>query len=142
AAIVADDEKERGRRALLNLGHTFGHALEAAYGFSDQLLHGEGVAIGMALAFDYAVQINLCTENESQSVKRHLRRIGAPEAVHALPNSNSLSATQLTELMMQDKKVEQGRLTLILPHRIGDAHIVKDASIDSVREFLADHLQN
>lgn len=134
AAIVAADEREKGDRALLNLGHTFGHAFEAAFGYSDKLLHGEAVALGMALAFDYSARLGRCGEDDAERVKRHLKASGLPCAIGDL--GADLKAEDLLAYMMQDKKVEQGALTLILADKIGAARIVKDADSADVLEFL------
>lgn len=137
AAIVSADEREQGARALLNLGHTFGHALEAVYGYSDKLLHGEGVAVGMALAFDYSTRLGLCSADDAARVKAHLSGCGLPASIADLPRGVSYDAERLLTLMMQDKKVEQNRLTLILARAIGDAFITRDVNADDVRDFLA-----
>jgi len=138
AAIVGEDEREQGKRALLNLGHTFGHAFEAHFGYSDRLLHGEGVALGMALAFDYAVRRGMCSAADAARVKAFLTSAGMHhEAVGLDPN---LTAEILVGYMMQDKKVEQGALTLILPAAIGDTRIVKDADVNDVTAFLKEKL--
>ncbi|MEO1151230.1 MAG: 3-dehydroquinate synthase [Pseudomonadota bacterium] len=139
AAIVAEDEREEGRRAVLNLGHTFGHALEAAFGFSDALLHGEGVALGMVMAFDYAVHEGLCPADDAARVKTHLRAMGCPVTLGDVPAFEAVRAglnpDHLLGLMLQDKKVEQAQITLILPHKIGDAHIHRGADTETLRAF-------
>ena len=137
AAIVARDEREDGDRALLNLGHTFGHALEAAFGYSDRLLHGEAVAAGMALAFDFSVSKGLCGEDEARRLKAHLRASGLPAGLADIDGAAALSPEALAATMMQDKKVEQGRLTLILARRVGEAFIARDVPVERVVEFLA-----
>lgn len=134
AAIVGADEKERGKRALLNLGHTFGHAFEAHYGFSDRLLHGEAVALGMALAFDYSAKLGVCPDADSRRVKMHLTAQGLPTEIHDL--EGDIRAADIAAYMMQDKKVEQGKLTLILAKGIGEACIEKDVNPDTVVDFL------
>jgi len=134
AAIVGADEHERGKRALLNLGHTFGHAFEAVFGFSDKLLHGEGVALGMVLAFEYSARRGMCSADQASRVNAHLAACNLPVEASAL--SNDLRAATLIEYMKQDKKVEQGALTLILANAIGDGKIVKDADIEDVADFL------
>lgn len=139
ARIVAADERENGVRALLNLGHTFGHALEAAFGFSDKLLHGEAVAAGMGLAFDYSVYEGLCPPDDADRMKRHLRDIGLPAGLADIDGAAAFSENQLMDLMMQDKKVEGGALTLILTRGIGRAEIKKDVDAARVCAFLADH---
>ena len=136
AAIVAADEREKGARALLNLGHTFGHALEAAFGYDGRLLHGEAVAAGMALAFDYAVAVGLCPDEEARRFKAHLSAAGLPDDLPAAPDGGGWRAASLIESMMQDKKVKDGRITLILPHRIGDARISPDASTERLATFF------
>lgn len=134
AAIVAEDEREHGARALLNLGHTFGHALEGAYGYSDKLLHGEAVALGMALAFDYSVRLGFCANEDAAHVKAHLKASGLPASMADLPDDKT-SAEDLMTLMQQDKKREAGKLTLILANGIGKAHIAKDADPDDLLAF-------
>jgi 3-dehydroquinate synthase len=134
AAIVGADEREHGKRALLNLGHTFGHAFEAYFGYSEKLLHGEGVALGMALAFEYSARLGLCAPEDAARVRAHLTASGLPSDIAAL--SEPPPAATLAKYMMQDKKVEQGKLTLILADAIGSARIVKDADIADVAAFL------
>ncbi|WDI31731.1 3-dehydroquinate synthase [Hyphococcus flavus] len=134
AAIVEEDEKEDGARALLNLGHTFGHAFEAAFGYSGKFLHGEAVALGTVFAFEYSVRLGRCAPNDAERVKRHLKLSGLPIGIDNLPGP--VSADQLISFMMQDKKVQQGALTLILPDGIGAAKVVKDADYDDVKQFL------
>ena len=134
ASIVASDERERGQRALLNLGHTFGHAFEAAFGYSDQLLHGEGVALGMSLAFDYSVRLGICPKEDALRVKKHLNDCDLPKDIAEL--NTEFTSSALVKYMLQDKKVEQGKLTLILADHIGSARIVKDAEISDVTNFL------
>jgi 3-dehydroquinate synthase len=119
AAIVARDERETGERALLNLGHTFGHALEAATGFSDRLFHGEGVAVGMVLAAELSAQLGMISESDAARVKHHLA-----------------DADALMGLMAQDKKVKRGRLTFILLRAVGRAVISPDVEPALVRDFL------
>lgn len=138
AAIVAADERERGVRALLNLGHTFGHALEAAFGFSDHLLHGEAVAAGMGLAADYSVDLGTCPQAAADRLKGHLRRVGLPAAVSDIQGADSFTADKLLDLMMQDKKVHAGRLSLILMRDIGEAYIDNDIEMDRLRRFLSE----
>ena len=137
AAIVSADEREEGARALLNLGHTFGHALEAVYGFGEKLLHGEGVAAGMALAFDYSVHRGLCPPQDAERVKAHLAASGLPAGFGDLPPRPGHDAQTLLTLMMQDKKVEQSRLTLILARGVGETFVEKNVDADHVKDFLA-----
>ena len=136
AAIVARDERETGDRALLNLGHTFGHALEAATGYSDRLLHGEGVAIGMALAFRLSVKLGLCSGQDADRFVRHLQAAGLPSSIAQIPGARP-STDALLEHMAHDKKVKDGRLTFILVRGIGQAFVTSDVAMDAVREVLA-----
>jgi 3-dehydroquinate synthase len=136
AAIVARDERETGERALLNLGHTFGHALEAATGFSDLLLHGEAVALGMALAFDFSAQRGLLLAAEAERVSRHLAAVGLPNHLSAIPGELP-GVDRLMDLMAQDKKVKRGKLAFILARGIGASFVAPDVDQDEVRAFLA-----
>jgi 3-dehydroquinate synthase len=137
AEIVAGDEREEGDRALLNFGHTFGHALETETGFSARLLHGEAVALGMVLAFDFAVRLDLAPKEEAQRMRRHLDDKGLPTRMSQVGLAGT-PAERLLAHMTKDKKVRDGRITLILPHRIGDAFVMKDAPLDPLRQFLAE----
>ena len=139
AAIVARDETERGDRALLNLGHTFGHALEAATGYSDRLLHGEGVAIGCALAFEVSARMGLCSQEAPSRVRAHLDAMGMRKDLADIPGELP-GAQALIELMRQDKKVRQGRLAFILARGIGQAFVTRDADMGVVREVMEDSL--
>ncbi|BAF90487.1 3-dehydroquinate synthase [Azorhizobium caulinodans ORS 571] len=135
AAIVARDETETGDRALLNLGHTFGHALEAGAGYSQRLLHGEAVSIGMCLAFAYSARLGLCAGQDAVRAQRHLEAVGLPTRIADVPGE--LPDTDgLMRLIAQDKKVSRGRLTFILARGIGEAFIAEDVDADSVRAFL------
>jgi len=135
ATIVALDERESNVRALLNLGHTFGHALEAATGFSDRLLHGEGVAIGMSLAFELSNRLGLCPKQDVVRMQRHMKRAGLPSQLSDVPG-NLPGPDALIELMGQDKKVVDGALTFILARGIGEAFITRDVSRDALRVLL------
>jgi 3-dehydroquinate synthase len=137
AAIVARDEREAGMRALLNLGHTFGHALEAATGYSDRLLHGEGVAIGMALAFHLSVALGLCPGQDAERFIRHLKTIGLPAAIADIPGPRP-AVDELLEHMAHDKKVKDGKLTFVLLRGIGQAFTTRDVPMAKVREVLQD----
>ena len=138
ATIVAADERETGDdRALLNFGHTFGHALEAETGFGDRLLHGEAVALGMVLAFDFAVRLGLAAGQDSHRVRRHLAAAGLPTELAEIGLSGS-AADRLLLHMGKDKKVRDGGITLILPHRIGEVAVVRDTPVEQLREFLAE----
>ena len=136
AAIVASDERESGDRELLNFGHTFGHALEAETGFGDRLLHGEAVALGMALAFDFAVRLGFASGQHAHRARRHLAAAGLPTALGETGLSGRDAAPLLAH-MGKDKKVRDGRITLILPRRIGDAFVTRDVPAERLREFLA-----
>lgn len=139
AAIVARDERESGERALLNLGHTFGHALEAATGYSDRLLHGEAVSIGMAMAFAFSAKQDLLPQQDCERVLRHLRSVGLPVAISDIPGDLP-EADTLMALMEQDKKVRRGNLTFILARGIGQAFIASDVEPGAIRAFLAEQL--
>ena len=139
AAIVARDETEQGDRALLNLGHTFCHALEAATGYSGRLLHGEGVAIGCALAFELSARLGLCPQEEPSRVRAHLAAMGMKTDLADIPGDLP-DAEGLLALMAQDKKVVDGRLRFILARRIGDAFVADDVPPEAVRALLRDAL--
>jgi 3-dehydroquinate synthase len=139
AAIVARDERETGDRALLNLGHTFGHALEAATGFSDRLFHGEGVAIGMVLAAQLSAQLGMIAQVDATRIERHLAEVGLPthlKDIAGFAQEGLADADALMALMAQDKKVRRGRLTFILLEAIGRAVISADVEPALVRDFL------
>ena len=135
AAIVADDERETsGRRALLNLGHTFGHALEADTGFSDTLLHGESVAAGMALAFRYSARLGLCPPEDAERVTAHLKSAGLP---HDLASAHvTADGAALVAHMLHDKKMAAGTLPFLLARGIGKTFLSKDVVLDDVAVFL------
>ncbi len=139
AAIVARDEQEAGDRALLNLGHTFGHALEAAVGYNDRLLHGEGVSLGMGLAFDLSVRLGLCDPAEAIRAKAHLEALGLPTKARFLEGV-PLNARHLVDLMQRDKKVAGGRITFILVRAIGEAFVARDVDPGDVVDLLEDWL--
>ncbi|MBX3532938.1 MAG: 3-dehydroquinate synthase [Xanthobacteraceae bacterium] len=139
AAIVARDEREAGDRALLNLGHTFGHALEAATGYSDRLLHGEGVALGCVLAFKLSAKLRLCKDADVQRVIKHIAGVGLPVKLSQIPGALP-NADALLSLMAQDKKVQRGKLVFILAKGIGKAFIAKNVDPKVVREVLKEAL--
>jgi 3-dehydroquinate synthase len=140
AATVVADEREEGVRALLNLGHTFGHALEAATGYSDRLLHGEAVAIGCCLAFRFSARKGLSLPADADRVARHFAEIGLPTKISDIPGP-PMSADELLEHIGQDKKVSGGRLTFILVRGIGQAFIARDVPGDEVHAFLSEELK-
>jgi 3-dehydroquinate synthase len=139
AGIVAGDEREHGRRALLNLGHTFGHALESLAGFDGTLLHGEGVAAGICLAFDLSDRLGLCPSADAARVRRHFASVGLPTGPHDIPGI-VWEPDHLIELMATDKKVRDGKLVFVLARGIGDAFIARDIDIGDVRMMLTDAL--
>jgi 3-dehydroquinate synthase len=144
AAVVARDERETGDRALLNLGHTFGHALEAATGFSDRLFHGEGVAVGMVLAAQFSAELGMLPSADVERIERHLAGVGLPthlQDIAGFAQEGLADADALLALMAQDKKVSRGRLTFILLEAIGRAVIAKDVEPAKVRDFLHAKLQ-
>ncbi len=135
AAIVADDEHETsGRRALLNLGHTFGHALEAEAGFSDRLLHGEAVAAGMALAFRYSVRLGLCAPEDAERVAAHLRSAGLPDGLAAA--GIVADGATLSGHMAHDKKASGGKVPFLLARGIGQTFLEKSVDLADVAAFL------
>lgn len=140
AAVVARDERETGDRALLNLGHTFGHALESATGYdSSRLVHGEGVAIGMALAYRFSARMNLAGIEAAERVEAHLKAVGLPVSLAEVPGGLP-PAEKLMDYIAQDKKVTRGTLTFILTHGIGQSFIAKDVPPAAVLEFLKERL--
>ncbi|TCT05874.1 3-dehydroquinate synthase [Tepidamorphus gemmatus] len=139
ARVVAADERETGERALLNLGHTFGHALEAATGFSDRLVHGEAVAIGMVLAFGFSAELGLCAAADEDRIVRHLSAVGLPTRPYHIKGGLP-GAERLLTLIGQDKKVERGSLTFVLAQGIGRAFVRRDVPAELVRDFLARRL--
>jgi 3-dehydroquinate synthase len=139
AAIVARDERETGDRMLLNLGHTFGHAFEAAAGFSDRLLHGEAVSLGMALAFEFSARRGLIAAAEAERAIAHLAAVGLPTHINAVSGTWP-DLDSMMDLISQDKKVRRGRLTLILVRGIGRAFVARDVEAGEVRAFMAEKL--
>jgi len=136
AAIVeADEREEKGTRALLNLGHTFGHALEAYAGYSDRLLHGEAIAIGMRLAFTFSVELGLCPAGDAARVEGHFAAVGLPPKIASIPGTKP-TPDELLRLMAQDKKVKGGRLALVLVRGIGAAFVEHDVPLPRLTEFL------
>ena len=132
--IVGEDEKEAGRRALLNLGHTFGHALEAELGFGDALTHGEAVALGCAMAFRFSARQGLCSAADAHKAEAGIRAAGLPTRLAEV--DQAFSAEALIGRMAGDKKAEGGRLTLILARAIGEVFTDKDVDAEAVRAFL------
>ena len=137
AALVARDETEQGDRALLNLGHTFGHALEAATGYSDRLLHGEAVAIGCLLAFDLSARLGLCPQESPSRVAAHLEAMGMKRRLSDIPGELA-GPDALVTLMGQDKKVRDGKIAFVLAHEVGVAFVAHDVGLDAVRTLLSD----
>ncbi len=137
-AIISLDETESGQRALLNLGHTFGHALEKATDFSDKLLHGEAVAIGMVMAFDYSVRNNLCPQNALERLRNHLQNANLPISAHHLQLTDSVE--YLISCMEQDKKAVNQKMTFILVRDIGHAFITQNVNKSALRSLLMDYV--
>jgi 3-dehydroquinate synthase len=139
ARIVAEDERETsGRRALLNLGHTFGHALEAETGYSDRLFHGEAVAAGMVQAFDFSVERGLCPPKDAERVRGHLASVGLPTSLREI--GIAASGQALAQHMTHDKKKEGGRIAFILARGIGQAFVDKSVDLSDVAAFLGRQL--
>jgi 3-dehydroquinate synthase len=135
AIVEADEREESGTRALLNLGHTFGHALEAFAGYSDRLLHGEAIAIGMRLAFSFSAEQGLCPASDVNRVEAHLVHVGLPGRIADIPGGLP-TPDELLQLMAQDKKVKGGRLALVLVRGIGQAFVEPDIPMNRLRAFL------
>jgi 3-dehydroquinate synthase len=135
AEIVAQDEKEQGRRALLNLGHTFGHALESETGYGEALLHGEAVAAGSALAFRFSAAQGLCSSQDASRASAAIAAAGLPTRLEEVAG-HPFRVRELVRHMGQDKKAEGGRLTFILARQLGDAFVAKDVSAEAVTRFL------
>ncbi|MEX0954647.1 MAG: 3-dehydroquinate synthase [Rhizobiaceae bacterium] len=141
AEVVARDERETGDRALLNLGHTFGHALEAATGYDGaRLVHGEGVAIGMALAHRFSARMNLASPDDADRVEAHLKTVGLPWRLADIPGPLP-GADGLMDYIRQDKKVSRGSLTFILTRGVGQAFVAKDVPASEVRSFLSEQIE-
>lgn len=138
ALVVNADEREAGQRALLNFGHTFGHALEKEAGYGDALLHGEAVAIGMVMATDYSVRLGLCAEDDLLRTRTHLQAASLPVAAHHLGLSDRVE--DLLSHMRQDKKVRDSAMTFILTRGIGRAFVTREVHENSLRELLADYV--
>jgi len=136
ALVETDEREESGTRALLNLGHTFGHALEAYAGYSDKLLHGEAIAIGMRLAFSFSVEQGLCPESDAARVERHLATVGLPSRIASIPGQTP-APERLLQLMAQDKKVKASKLALVLVRGVGQAFVERDVAMDRLSAFLA-----
>jgi len=139
AEIVGRDERESGERALLNLGHTFGHAFEAGAGFSDRLLHGEAIAIGMSMAFAFSARLRLVSPADADRARRHLSGVGLPTRASDVPGGVP-DLDSLMDLIAQDKKVKRGRLTFILARAVGQAFVANDVDAGEARAFLAEQL--
>ncbi|KAF0119143.1 MAG: 3-dehydroquinate synthase [Rhodospirillaceae bacterium] len=138
ARVVVADEREDGPRAMLNLGHTFGHALEAETGFCSDVLHGEAVAVGMVLAFALSVRLGVCPPEESVRLRRHLAATGLPVTLREAAAGRVLSPDRLLEHMTRDKKVQEGHLTFVLARGIGQAFLDRAVAADAVRAVLAE----
>ncbi len=140
AHVVRIDETEQGPRALLNLGHTFGHAFETACDYdAERLVHGEAVAIGMVLAHEFSARLNLASPDDAARVSAHLAAVGLPTSIAQIPGGVG-TADALMRAIFQDKKVKRGRLTFILTRGIGEAFIADDVVPEQVRDFLEEKL--
>jgi 3-dehydroquinate synthase len=139
AATVEADEQEHGRRALLNFGHTFGHALEAEAGYDGTLLHGEAISIGMVIAMDLSVRLNLCSEDDFIRVEEHLLKIGLPTRA-SLVDGLETSVDRLMKIMERDKKVKNGKLVFVVANAIGDAFISDTVPVELARDVLVHSL--
>jgi 3-dehydroquinate synthase len=136
ADVVVADERENGPRALLNLGHTFGHALEAATAYdSSRLVHGEGVSIGMVLAHEFSARMNLASPDDARRVERHLKEVGLPTRMSDIPGDLP-PAEMLMDAIAQDKKVKSGKLTFILTRGVGQSFVADDVPASEVISFL------
>ena len=135
ARIVEADEREAGQRALLNLGHTFGHAFEAVAGYDGSLLHGEAIAAGMGLAFDLATYMDLCSGQDSARAKAHLEASGLASGLAGIPVGNASTQT-LIGLMGRDKKVRNGTMHFVLPRRIGDSFVCDSVTVEALQHVL------
>ena len=140
AFMVGRDEKEHGVRALLNLGHTFGHGFEALCGYGDRLLHGEAISIGMVLAFEFSERLGLCEKGLAPIVEAHFKSAGLPTQIQDIPNYEEFTVEKLVGKMRQDKKVERGTLVFILSKAIGDAFVCRDVTETQLSDFLNDKL--
>jgi 3-dehydroquinate synthase len=138
AALVASDERERGARALLNLGHTFGHAFEALTGYGDSLLHGEAVALGIVLAAELSVRLGLCPAADAARIRRHLAAVGLPVSPAAI-RADGLTPERLVAAMAHDKKVEGGRPRFVLLRGIGQAFSGSEVAPAELLALLGDH---
>ncbi len=140
AKIVAEDQFERGCRALLNLGHTFGHALEAATGYdTNRLVHGESVAIGIILAHEFSNRMNLCDADSVERVRHHFTQVGLPTSIADIPGERP-DADKLLEYIFQDKKVSRGVLTFILTKGVGKSYIANNVTATEIQAFLKEKL--
>lgn len=137
AEVVKADEHEHGSRALLNLGHTFGHAFEAAVGYdATRLVHGEGVSIGMVMALEFSNRLNHCGPEVAERAEAHLRAVGLPTRISQIPGHEAFTTERLMDAIAQDKKVSRGALTFILARGIGESFVANDVPADAVRSHL------
>ena len=141
AAIVAADEKESGKRALLNLGHTFGHALEAAAEYDGRLLHGEAVAIGMVMAFDLSARMGLCSQEDPSRVREHLKKLELKTKASEITPSLKQKAEDIVALMAGDKKAQAGKIGFILTRGIGEAFQSYDVDLEQVTAVVQESLE-
>ena len=143
AAVVQADELESGEvRALLNLGHTFGHALEAAAGYDGRLLHGEGVSIGIIMAMELSAWMNVCPREDVAYVKAHFESVGLPTSPQQIGNGFKISVDTMIETMRRDKKAKDDKITFVLMRGIGEAFVTQDVPEDLVHEVVTDALKS
>lgn len=140
ADIVAQDEREHGVRALLNLGHSFGHALESQAGYGGALVHGEAVAAGMAIAYAYGAHLGLCAEADHERMRAHLKAVGLPSCLNEAPGG-PYSVAAMMRILAHDKKNKGGVLRLILPRAIGDAFVYEQRDVGALEGFLSTQLE-
>ena len=136
ARIVAQDEQEHGVRALLNLGHTFGHALEAWAAYDGTLLHGEGISIGMVMAYELSEQLGYCEAGAAAIVEKHFKAVGLPTRIADINTDKGPDADMLLKSMAQDKKVKNGKLVFIMAHNIGESFIDNDVPMEALATYL------
>jgi len=139
AAVVAEDEKEKGRRALLNLGHTFGHALEAEAGYTDRLFHGEAVSIGMVMAFDLSVKLGVCPAGDALRLRQHLDQMSLPIRVSKTSHPVSqitMTADKLYDHTLHDKKISGGKVTFVIASAIGKAYLSNDINPQDIKDIF------
>jgi 3-dehydroquinate synthase len=137
--IIQDDEKEIGKRALLNLGHTFGHAIESIGNYDKKIIHGEAIAIGICMAFSFSKKLGFCLESEVERVKALFKKSGLPTAIKDIPNL-LFSSDEMFDKFKYDKKTRNNKLTFILNNKIGESFIKKDVNTEIIKNFLTEEI--